>query len=231
VAAQADRRCYDRFVLRDDVYPAAIDFDVSCVFCTEFDQEGPGRIIYQDDLAVVIPALGCFAAGYCLLLPVLHTNSFGDLPERQLGELSQRVEALRSRIADRFGSPVIVAEHGAGQCEPGAACADHCHLHFIPVADPAAVGRQYHRVSRESRRLASMIDLRSAGGEPYVYLSPAPGEHYFWSAAANAFPRQFARRVCAAQMGMGDQYDWRDFPHAENMARTCEALREQPAPW
>ncbi len=46
----------------------------------------------------------------------------------------------------------------------------------------------------------------------YLYLSPRPGEHHVWP--SGRFARQFVRRVCAEQWGVGELFDWRDHPFA-----------------
>lgn len=68
-----------------------------------------------------------------------------------------------------------------------------------------------------------MADLPDQFEGPYLYLSPRPGEHLIWPSAG--FARQYVRRVCAAQHGIGDKFDWRDHPFSENQAVTITLLR------
>jgi diadenosine tetraphosphate (Ap4A) HIT family hydrolase len=196
---------------------------MDCGFCAEFARPGGGdRIITQDGEWVLLPTLGCFVAGYCLLLPIDHLQAAADLPTDALEALEARIEHLRRQIAGQFG-PTIVAEHGPGACDLGASCCTHAHLHLIPIHDIDAVTDAYRQTGGAPRVLEGLAGLHALAGRPYLYLSPEPGTHLAWPAAA--FPRQFVRRVCAAILGIPDRYDWRDHPFEATMRTTLLRLR------
>jgi diadenosine tetraphosphate (Ap4A) HIT family hydrolase len=203
---------------------------MDCSFCAEFARPGGGgRIITRDDDWVLLPTLGCFVAGYCLLMPIDHLQATADLPPEDLDALQDRVERLRHHIADEFG-PTIVAEHGPSACDLGASCCTHAHLHLIPIGPADAVTDAYEHTGGAPLVLGGLVGLRNLAGSPYLYLSPEPGVHLAWPAAG--FPRQFVRRVCAAILGMPDRYDWRDHPFEPTMRTTLGRLRTalQPEP-
>src|ERR1035441_769581 len=105
-----------------------------CYFCAEFTSswDPQSRIIWENDNFLLLPTIGCFSAGYCLLMPRDHELSFGSLPQDQVGEGFRVADHWRKQIEKTFGQ-AILAEHGAGECLRGAACCDHAHLHIIPV--------------------------------------------------------------------------------------------------
>jgi hypothetical protein len=101
-------------------------------------------------------------------------------------------------------------------------------MHLIPVPDVDAVAAAYRATGGPGRCLKGLADLSTFVDGPYLYLSPRPGEHLLWSAAR--FSRQYVRRVCAAQHGVEDRFDWRDHPFDDNQALTVAMLRHDVRP-
>ncbi|MEU6219070.1 HIT domain-containing protein [Streptomyces sp. NPDC047022] len=196
---------------------------MDCQFCTEFTaRESTTRIITETAGGwVLLPTIGSLTPGYCLFMPREHLDAAADVTPAALTRVAAETEQMRTLIQARYG-PVILAEHGPRDCELGASCCSHCHLHLIPVLDPDQVTAAYEKTGGPGLRLISMADLPEAADGSYLYLSPRPGEHYYWPSAG--FARQFVRRVCADQRGIGDFYDWRDHPFTENRDRTFAEL-------
>ncbi|MFJ4905633.1 hypothetical protein ACIQCR_16275 [Streptomyces sp. NPDC093249] len=196
---------------------------MECQFCTEFDAyENPSRIITRTAGGwALLPTVGALTPGYCLFMPLQHLDAAADVAPDRLERVAAETERMRALVQARYG-PVILAEHGPRDCEPGASCCSHCHLHLIPVPDPDAVTAAYERTGGPGGRLASMAELPAVADGSYLYLSPRPGEHHYWPSAG--FARQFVRRVCAEQLGVGALYDWRDHPFAAHRERTFTEL-------
>ncbi|MFH8224600.1 hypothetical protein ACH4C2_35425 [Streptomyces sp. NPDC018057] len=196
---------------------------MECQFCTEFAaREYSTRIITTTVGGwVLLPTTGALTPGYCLFMPLQHLDAAADVTPDALERVATEAEQMRTLIQARYG-PVILAEHGPRDCEPGASCCSHCHLHLIPVPDPDAITAAYEKTGGPGLRLVSLAGLPAAADGSYLYLSPRPGEHYYWASAG--FARQFVRRVCADQFGIGDHFDWRDHPFVENRERTFAEL-------
>lgn len=199
---------------------------VDCSFCAEFGafpSSGQGsRIIGEDSGWVLLPTIGCFTLGYCLFMPLDHIDAVADAAPGELASVGAAVEKMRELINGVTG-PVIIAEHGPRGCDLGAGCCSHAHLHLIPVPDPDAVTLAYQATGGPGHRLRSLDRIADAVDGPYLYLSPRPGEHLVWPSPG--FARQYVRRVCAAQHGIPDHFDWRDHPFDANQARTLTVLR------
>jgi diadenosine tetraphosphate (Ap4A) HIT family hydrolase len=200
--------------------------DMECAFCTEFaacprTEEGT-RVICEDAGWALLPTVGCFTPGYCLFMPLDHIDAVADAAPGELAAIGVAMEEMRALIGGVFG-PVIVAEHGPRGCELGAGCCSHAHLHLIPVPDPGAVTAAYQATGGPGRRVDGLAGLPGAVEGPYLYLSPHPDEHLIWPSAG--FARQYVRRVCAAQHGIADRFDWRDHPFGDNQALTAAMLR------
>lgn len=196
---------------------------MDCQFCTEFAAcESTTRIITETEGGwVLLPTIGALTPGYCLFMPLEHLDAAADVTPVGLQRVAEETEGMRALIQARYG-PVILAEHGPRDCELGASCCSHCHLHLIPVPDPDQILAAYEKTSGPGLRLTSMTGLPAVVDGSYLYLSPRPGEHYYWPSAG--FARQFVRRVCAEQLGIGAFYDWRDHPFTENRQRTFAEL-------
>ncbi|MFF3675932.1 hypothetical protein ACFYYS_18410 [Streptomyces sp. NPDC002120] len=195
-----------------------------CQFCTEFTAREPKtRIITETtDRWVLLPTVGCLTPGYSLYMPLDHLDAAADVAPDDLPQVAAGLESMRTLIQNQYG-PTIVAEHGPRDCELGASCCSHAHLHLIPVPDPDAILAAYEKVGGPGRRLSSLVDLPAAAETSYLYLSPRPGEHHYWPADGR-FARQFVRRVVANQLGIGEQYDWRDHPFTETRHQTYDTL-------
>ena len=167
--------------------------------------------------------MGCFTAGYCLLMPIGHIEAVAELPRAELMWTQQLVERIRRLVAASY-APTIVAEHGPGRCDLGASCCSHAHLHVIPVGCHAsAVLAAYERVGGSPTILQDLTELPTVAGEPYLYLSLRSDSHLLWR--ATGFPRQFVRRICADLLGFRDQFDWRDHTFPRQMEKTLTSLR------
>jgi diadenosine tetraphosphate (Ap4A) HIT family hydrolase len=197
---------------------------MDCEFCAEFvHSEDGGRIIHRQGNWLLLPTLGCFVAGYCLVMPVEHREAVAELAEAELARLQDLLEGVRRVISGVYGQ-VLVAEHGPGGCDLGASCCSHAHLHCIPIGPRGdAVVAAYEGVGGPPVVLSDLADLSSFAGRAYMYLSPSPQTRLVWP--ASGFPRQFVRRVCAGLLGVGDRWDWRDHPFIEQMGHTLTRLR------
>jgi diadenosine tetraphosphate (Ap4A) HIT family hydrolase len=199
---------------------------MDCAFCTEFAalscRGQRTRVICEVSGWVLLPTVGCFTPGYCLFMPLDHIDAVADATPAELRLVGEAVENMRALISGAFGT-VIVAEHGPRGCDLGAGCCTHAHLHLIPVPAAEEVTTAYLTTGGPGRHLEDLAHLSGAIDDPYLYLSPRPGEHLLWPSAR--FSRQYVRRVCAAQHGVGGEFDWRDHPFDDNQALTITTLR------
>lgn len=201
-----------------------------CVFCDLF--EDGKETIWEDEEWVVVPGLGGFTPGYCLLLPRECVGAYAHLTPTQLERAGHVLEAVRQAIAMTFRKSVAVAEHGIGR-ELGdsgsCCCVDHAHLHFFPHhASEEAVLNKYRPVGGEPAVLGGVTGLVNYH-QAYLYLSTKPNDHLAWP-WWYGFTKQFARRVFAGLSGER-HWDWRRDRFQENFQVTLEVLRKILRPW
>lgn len=210
---------------------ASDDSMESCAFCDEFAQvHGPGsRIIWEDSTFLLVPTLGCFAAGYSLFLPRAHVSNFAQLPPRELADAAKHLEFFRNTIRAQFRQDVILAEHGDLACGRNRSmCEPHAHVHLVPC-DPKSVRVAYETVGGAApHTLRDLAQLSRWEAEPYIMCSPEPGSYMVWP-GNGVFGSQFVRRVSSAIHGMPDSYDWGLFPFRDVMQATRLALAPQVA--
>lgn len=196
----------------------------ACEFCEEFTNppRTPNRILWEGDNFTLLPTIGALTPGYMLLMPKHHVRSFSDLPSAELRAALRIAEQSRSVISSRFGA-TILAEHGPGeQGTISAACCDHAHWHLIPC-DPYQVAHAYEQAGGAPVKLGHIDELCRWKSQAYIFLSPLRHTYWVWP-HSEAFPSQFARRVCARILGLEDYYDWAVFPFTENMILTRREL-------
>lgn len=195
---------------------------IDCAFCDEFAQPTEATwIVARTQSRVILPTIGCLTQGYLLYMPHEHTLAFADLDGAELRDCEQDIDGLRIALFDRYG-PLIVAEHGPRECDLGAGCCDHAHIHLIPVPSPDRVVEEYVEIGGPTELYRTLAECLVSVQAAYVYVSPAPAEHYVWPAAA--FPRQWVRQLCADIHGRASQWDWRDHPFDPERRRTYDAL-------
>lgn len=206
----------------------------SCAFCTELLEKevnpsiGFNRVIWEDDQFAIVPTVGCFVEGYVMLMPKDHTYSVAQLDEEDLVRMESIASLLRSQLTKTYGD-VVVAEHGAVSCAvKGAQCCDHAHLHFIPVGPEKLddVCDLYWDVRGENDAILSLVELPNLGADEaaYILVSLDDSLYNVWL-KSDGFKSQFCRWATAKVLGKEEEYDWRKFPHIDNMRKTVERLR------
>jgi hypothetical protein len=64
-------------------------------------------------------------------------------------------------------------------------------------------------------------------GQDYLYVEQPLGKGLL--AVHDDFGSQLFRRAIANHMGLGDEYNWREYPQITNIVRTVESLQNLPA--
>jgi diadenosine tetraphosphate (Ap4A) HIT family hydrolase len=91
---------------------------------------GRSRFIAETPRLIAVPTFGCFVAGYLLIVPRIHTLSFGQLDAETLTEADELIRSLTGRIEAAYGLPVLGFEYGNNQ--PGGRRIEHAHWHLLP---------------------------------------------------------------------------------------------------
>jgi inosine/xanthosine triphosphate pyrophosphatase family protein/diadenosine tetraphosphate (Ap4A) HIT family hydrolase len=205
-----------------------------CPFCLELDGESNNifseyvqgrlgsRVVYQDDLFVVMPPLGQFMEGGLLLLTRAHIPSFAYLPPEWFPRLEQLLRAIQELSLARWGISPLVFEHGSAVDQSkGRCCVDHAHLNIFP----ASVEVHPHLASRMHLKLGSLSGLQRLGRAEFGYLFVQENDNTRYAYDAQYVPSQLVRRIITSQMGLPDRWHWRDYPGCDELLATYHALK------
>jgi inosine/xanthosine triphosphate pyrophosphatase family protein len=205
-----------------------------CPFCVELDGEGTSvfseflqdrlasRIIYEDELFVVMPPLGQFMEGGLLLLTRAHIPSFAFLPPEWFPRLEQLLRAIEQLSMDHYGVSPLVFEHGtAVDQSKGRCCVDHAHLNIFP----ARVQVHPHLNSRMSLTLGSLSELKRLGRAEFGYLFVQENDHSRHAYDGQYAPTQLVRRIITSQIGVPERWHWHDYPGCDELLATYRTLK------
>jgi hypothetical protein len=205
-----------------------------CPFCLELDGEGPSvfneflqdrlasRIIYEDELFVVMPPLGQFMEGGLLLLTRSHIPSFACLPPEWFPRLEQLLLAIQKLSVAHYGVSPLVFEHGSALDQSkGRCCVDHAHLNIFP----AKVQVHPHLASRMNLKLGSLSELRRLGRAEFGYLFVQENDNTRHTYDGQYAPTQLVRRIIASQIGVRERWHWRDYPGCDELLATYRTLK------
>jgi len=179
-------------------------------------------VLLSSDRFVVTPTLGSLVQGWLLVVTTQHVPCMAALDDEALSELDAVLAQLSLRATSAYGVAPTLFEHGpSGPGHPLGCTVDHAHLHMVPL--PFSLSRAAERYpalrfrGEPAHGLAALQALHRRGqgylyvrepAAPGLVMSPVPG------------PRQYFRRVIAAELGVSGEYDWRCHPHIANAAAT-----------
>jgi ATP adenylyltransferase len=141
-------------------------------------------------------------------------------------ELYSIIEIVAGSLA-ATGQRVYCFEHGAGWSGSATGCGvDQAHLHIVPLP--------FDLLAAAGARTDGAIDWRSSTSQrPALAQLPLEGEYVaLWSAdeggpmigAVRRPVSQWIRRVVADELGMPDEWDYRNHSQIRNVSRTLEML-------
>jgi inosine/xanthosine triphosphate pyrophosphatase family protein/diadenosine tetraphosphate (Ap4A) HIT family hydrolase len=212
----------------------AVPNGYQCPFCLELDGENntifneflrdrlASRVIYQDDLFVVMPPLGQFMEGGLLLVTRAHIPSFAYLPPEWFSRLEQLLQAIEQLSIAHWGISPLVFEHGSAVDQTkGRCCVDHAHLNIFP----AKVHVHPHLASRMHLKFASLAELKRLGRSEFGYLFVQENNNTRYAYDAQYVPSQLVRRIITSQMGLPERWHWCDYPGCDELVSTYQALK------
>lgn len=176
---------------------------------------------------LVAPTLGSIVPNWLLLIPRDPTLNFREWADLHGRRPSQLLRDLRLHLG--LGADEIVwFEHGPCSTGTSIGCGlDHAHIHVL--IRPSFSFRSF----KEKARSLSDIDW-TAGEHDDAYCTLAEGSSYLIAGSGDATiiaqgveatGSQFFRRVVAALVDVGDAWDYRHYPHANNVYETVRTFR------
>jgi ATP adenylyltransferase len=119
---------------------------------------------------------------------------------------------------------LAIFEHGPSSPNGSVGCSvDHAHLHFVPIDFDLLAAAKPFLPAGTNWSSATWEDCRDAhvNGNDYLYLEQPHDSGQI--ASGSSFGSQIFRRAIAAQIGVPEQFNWRQHPNFENIARTIQS--------
>lgn len=196
----------------------------TCRFCTLPE---PERIALETPNFVVLMGLGPIAIGYCIIITRNHYASYAELPDKDLPEFVQVVEAVQKTQRKVFGASLLF-EHGRnGGCLPHGRDDDlcyHAHMHLLPAAANLASAV---RADYSFKVLPSLKDLSQMVCRD-TYLLVQDGNDLNCTVNPQALPPRYLRTKAAEQV-LHDAAlaDWQAFPSYDMIFKGKAAIQTE----
>jgi hypothetical protein len=149
-------------------------------------------------------------------------RSIGHLSRDDLRTLDGVLDDVAGRLTQEFGGRVLFYEHGpVSVAIQAGSCADHAHLHVVPVPSHVDLATAFRR-GFPARRIAGLeaVGRQVDRNEPYLLLGEHRGD-VLLSDAGRVVSQHF-RRELAAQLGRPEEWDWVLYPQADHVWATIE---------
>ena len=205
----------------------------TCCLCSNLvstpSTEAWDRPVFESANFVVLPSLGSLVEGWLLLVPKQHYLSMGALPASLVIEMEEMKAKVSAHVRQEYGE-TCVFEHGPATASRSVGCSvDHAHLHIVPLTfDIGQAARPFLPKDAEWVN-ASWIQCQQAhqAGKDYLYFEQPVG--YGNISTHNEFGSQVFRKAIAAQIGRPDDFNWREHPELETIAKTINVLKSTSA--
>ncbi len=183
----------------------------------EENREIENTFLDQTDHFIWVPGLGSFVEGYSLVISKNHVLNTGCFDTQVIQELDLFIQKIRRKLRNIYKSDSILFEHGSmGRHDYAGSCIEHHHLHILPVDLPSVLEFLSQKFARR-HPISSLEDLTHFNQDriPYIYYASASQAQYVFEVPV--LPRQYLRRVIAAERGRPQDWDWREKPFMENI--------------
>lgn len=188
-----------------------------CIFCTLDSEKVVNTIIEETDNFYILPALGSLVDGYILIVTKEHINSMSDLGKKEITEYLELIDRYREKFYKVYGRYPIVFEHGTPKIHSKmrASSVTHAHTHIIN-----------HNYIAEDKIIKKIgfKEINSIGEinnkKNYIsYINPLGVNmvSYIFSPES-----QLMRREIAKDLGIDDQFSWKEYSFMENVKLTID---------
>jgi hypothetical protein len=180
-------------------------------------------ILWSDANLFLLPAPGCIVPGYLILATRDHLLNFANLQTGVLRRVDSIWGSLRKESFHLGLGNYVLFEHGSGAYGRGSGCIEHAHLHMVPCKRPYDLLYKMQN-SFEGIRIDQVSKISEVySGQPYIVLSIEETTTFFQTPAVLS---QQLRRIVAEQQGIGEQWNWREYPQQSNFLSTLRLFQE-----
>jgi len=182
--------------------------------------------VFESRNFVAFPSLGSLVEGWLLLVPKEHFISMAAIPPELVAEMEGMKARISAYVADIYGE-VCIFEHGPAFANRKVGCSvDHAHLHIVPIAFSLAEAARPFMPLDSEWNTASWHECREAYrvGRDYLYLEQPLGNGIICT--RTDLGSQIFRKAIASKIGRADEFNWRDFPELDTVAKTISVFTD-----
>ena len=188
------------------------------------------RVSLESNAFAVIPSVGPLVSGHVLLCPKGHFKSFAQIPITLEDEFASMKNRLSVLLRETYGQRVHYFEHGSAKKAQEPMCTvEHAHLHFVPT-DVEIWSDIKHTVEWQpaENSVAKLAEL--VGDNEYIWYESPEGFSVVATAIEGTFESQYLRKVFAKAVGLGNAWNWREYPRSEVIAETYTNIQARSKP-
>jgi diadenosine tetraphosphate (Ap4A) HIT family hydrolase len=179
------------------------------------------RVPMESESFAVIPSIGPLVDGHVLLCPKHHFKSFAQTPARLEDECIGIKKQLSALLSQTYGLPIHYFEHGSAKKALEPMCTvEHAHIHFVPtdaeIWSDIQHEFEWQPVDKDIANLAEFV-----GDMEYIWYESPEGFRVVATGIEGTFESQYLRKIFAKAVGLGNMWNWREFPRTTAMADTC----------
>ena len=98
------------------------------IFCRIIMGEIPGKVIYEDELVMVILDVNPRSDGHSLIIPKKHYQDLYDIDNNVLAHIMEVAKKISQLLVEKLGCDGVTLEENNGCVQE----VKHFHLHVIP---------------------------------------------------------------------------------------------------
>jgi ATP adenylyltransferase len=183
-------------------------------------------VLLETERFVVFPSLGALTVGHCLVCPKEHSQSIASLSSKDKSQLSSIARTLTLGLSRLLKVPVHQFEHGSMAQNQRVICSvGHAHLHLLPASVAASrilEARQWRRVHGGLEGIGEM----TGSAEYLLYIQPSGDA---WIEVGGSFESQVLRRLFARELGLTDEWNWREHRRSSVVSQTIQLFHGSPS--
>lgn len=101
---------------------------MDCIFCKIANGEIPSKVLYEDDIVMVIMDVNPIRDGHCLVIPKKHFSDFIELDDETTKHIFKVAKKMTNILMEKLDakSVTLLINYGEDQM------VKHYHLHLLP---------------------------------------------------------------------------------------------------
>lgn len=124
---------------------------MDCIFCKIANKELPSKILYEDDLVLVIMDAYPHVDGHCLIIPKKHYTDYQELDAKIITHIFEIAKTKGKDIQEKLQakSLSLLINYGESQM------VKHFHLHLLPEFTPPSTNNCTKSIEENFNLLAN----------------------------------------------------------------------------